>query len=281
VTNTAPVPAPIVSREIAPGVVIDTSMTPEQRFAAIAKSMATGEFTLRHNGAGPPLEYQTHGTQTRIAQGEKQAASGKAAPPAPKPEAASKPSTDAVAAFDAEQRAAGKQLPLDRPDLAGGGIDQAALDALTVQYRALIAPLYGKPDAAVAATIERFKRAYENDVKSILDGRKLTAAQIAKLNGTPGNVDSFLPKAPSAPAPTAPVARNGWQSHIEDGQWVGLENITTADTHGYTIPRYVKEQRLHVSAFDQLRVAKAAGITQAQVNAVLHQEAISKGWVKA
>jgi hypothetical protein len=265
----------VAEREIAPGIKINAGMTGAQILnahlqAAGEKPLATGHVSF----SGP----QGH-PHTVVPDAE----AGKPALPAPaKLEVANKPNANQLAEFDAEMRASGKQLPLDRPDLAGGGIDQAGLDALTAQYRALIAPLYGKPDAAVAATMERFKRAYENDVKSILEGRKLTAAQIAKLNGTPGNVDSFLPKAPSAPAPTAPpVVRNGWQSYIEDGQWVGLEHITTADTHGYTIPRYVKEQRLHVSAFDQLRVAKAAGITQAQVNAVLHQEAISKGWVKA
>jgi len=76
------------------------------------------------------------------------------------------------------------------------------------------------------------------------------------------------------------VASAGWKQHVEDGEWVGLEHLTTAHTSGYTIPQYVADQRVHVSTFALLRDAKAAGISQQQVNAVLHQQARNHGWVK-
>lgn len=38
--------------------------------------------------------------------------------------------------------------------------------------------------------------------------------------------------------------------YVEDGEWVGLEQITTANTHDYTIPQYVKSQRVGAARFD-------------------------------
>jgi hypothetical protein len=113
-----------------------------------------------------------------------------------------------------------------------------------------------------ASTAARFKAAYENDVKSLLEGKQLTAKQIATLKGTLGKVDSFVPKTREA-APTAsavPAYSDSWKQHVEDGEWLGLENLTTAHTSGYTLERFVNSQRVHVSVIDQLRDARAAGI---------------------
>jgi hypothetical protein len=65
------------------------------------------------------------------------------------------------------------------------------------------------------------------------------------------------------------------------GEWVRLEHLTTDDTSGFTIPRYVDNQRIYVSTFDLLKQAKGAGITQAQVNAGLAAQARQNGWTKA
>ena len=59
--NTAPVVAPVASREIAPGVTVDTSMTPQQRFDAILKAGVQPE----QAGKG-----HTASTVARMAQGD-------------------------------------------------------------------------------------------------------------------------------------------------------------------------------------------------------------------
>jgi hypothetical protein len=270
------------------GVELKAGMTPRERFQALARSMETGTYAPQHNGAGPPLEYQTHGTQTRIAQGEKRAApntvGNKPAPPSPKelerqqffenkpPQG--EPSAARQAELDAELQAKGLLKRPDGTTHADGQPDLEAAERLTARYRKLCEALLPNdmPPQRREAKHQELREVYERDMVRILNGRPLTELELS--------IDMPKPKAPAAPAPTAPVARNGWQSHIEDGQWVGLENITTADTHGYTIPRYVKEQRLHVSTFELFKQAKAAGISQAQVNAVMHQQAVNMGWVK-
>lgn len=274
--NTAPTVAPVISREIAPGVTVDTSMTPEQRFQAILKANVA------------PSQFHTDGTVARFAQGDGRPAeagtiAGKAAPPAPKTLERSNalppqgnPSPARQAELDAELQAAGIQTRPDGRRIGNSAIDQEAIDLLTASYRTIATGVKDNPAAAA-----RFKAAYEKDLAALLDGKQLTGAQIAELRKRAGggNVESFVPKATDPPVPT-PTSTPGWQSHIEDGEWIGLENLTTADTSGYTIPKWVDRQRVHISVIEQLKDAKATGITQAQVNAVLGAHARRNGWTE-
>jgi hypothetical protein len=263
----------VAEREIAPGIKINSGMTGAQILNAHLQAAGEKPLATPHVTFSGPVGHP----HTVVPDAEAGTIGNKAPPPSPKQvEAANKPK---VATFDAEMRAAGKQLPLDRPTLTPGQVDQEGIEALSEHYRALVAPLYGKTDAASVATAERFKRAYENDVRRVLDGQPLTAQQVAKLKTSLGKVDTFVSKTKeTAPAPTAAP---GWQSHIVDREWVPLDKLTLEDTHGFTVPRYVANQRLHVSTFDLLKKAKAAGISQAQANAVFQQEAVNMGWVKA
>jgi hypothetical protein len=263
------------------GVTLTAGMTPTERFQALARSIEAGTFAPSHNGSGPPLEYQTHGTATRMAQGEKATAApgtvaGKAPAPTPKQlEAANKPQGTPSAArqaeLDAELQAKGLQKRPDGTTHADGQPDLEAAERLTARYMKLRQALKG-PKAE-----QELREIYERDMKRILEGRPLTELEL-NLDPNPGKKKQPAVNKSAAPAQTAAP---GWQSHIEDGQWVGLEHLTTAHTYGYSIPQYVKDQRVHVSVFDQLRDAKAAGVSQAQVNAVLHQHAVRNGWVKA
>lgn len=266
--NTAPINTALSDTGIAGmpitigGMTLPAGSTSAQRLEAHAK-------------AGTQTHFHVNSTAMSFAKADG-TFGGRAAPPSPKAlEAANKPTAQQQAAkladFDAEMRASGKQITPGTGAPAPGEIDQDGLNLVTARYKVLAKAAVGDP-----AMLEQHKRAYHNDLKAFYDGRRLTDAQRARMRGgeAPG---SFVPKAPAAPTPPA---QSGWQSHVKDGQ-VDLEHLTTDDTHGFTIPRFVKDQTLHVAAFEQLKNAKAAGFTQEQVNAYLTTEARNKGWVKA
>lgn len=253
------------------GVTLPAGSTAQQRFEAAVK------------GNAQPVQFHTDSTAMKFAQEDGTAIGGKAPPPTPiELEARNKWFKDApvspeakIAQFDAEMRAAGKQITPSTSTPTPGEIDQEGIDLLTARYKVLATAAVGSP-----AILERHKKAYENDLAAFYNGKVLTDEQRTKMRLT-GDAGTFVPKPKDAPAPAAPAAKAGWQSHIEDGQWVGLEHLTTVDTSGYTIPRFIKDQRLHTSTFGLLKQAKDAGISQAQVNAVLTQQARNNGWVKA
>jgi hypothetical protein len=280
--NTAPVNTVIndqgaLSRDmVVNGVTLTAGMTAEHRFAAIAKANVSTQF---HTDSTAALFAQKDGPVPG-------SIAGKAPPPPPAALERSNamppqgnPSPARQVDLDREQQDAGIQTRPDGRRIAVGQRDDEAIDLLTANYRILA--LANRDNPAAAA---RFKAAYENDLKSLLDGKQLSGAQIQELRKRAGrgDIESFVPKSkePAAPALQAPPAVPGWQSHIEDGQWVGLEHLTLDDTHGFTIPRFVDNQRVHTSTFELLKQAKAAGISQAQVNAVLTQQARNNGWVR-
>ena len=273
----------------ATGVIVTDQMTPEQRFNAIAKSLnVTLTPVNARAGFGPPLHVHAHsGGGVVEADAPPNTIGGKAPPPSPKqleaankplrvrgPRAQGAPSPARTAEFHEEMRDKGLMARTDGRFLAADEFDREAFELLTERYKILAAGAAKAPEVAA-----RFKAAYEKDVKALYEGLQLSGRQITELRKGLGKADSFLPKSKEQPA--APAQTPGWQSHVEDGEWVGLEHLTTADTSGYTIPQFVSDQRVHVSVLEQLKDAKAAGITQAQVNAVLTQHARRNGWTKA
>jgi hypothetical protein len=266
--NTAPVAAPVVSREVAPGVTIDTSMTPEQRFQVILKANAQ------------PQQFHTDGTAMRLAQGDgrvNELLGGKSPPPTT---ASKAPPTPAeleatrranIADFDAEMRAKGLQTAPQPRDASGRF---ASVPADQVDQRALEAA--SKAFAALPPVEREAKRAeYQTELRTIYEGRRLGESADAFRARQSGE------SPPAAPTgPTVPAYSDDWKAHVQDG-WVDIDKLTTAHTSGYTIPRYVNNQTLHPSTIELLRQARAAGISQQQANAVLHQNAIKLGWVKA
>lgn len=260
-------------------ITLPAGSTPQQRFEARLKASGLPSAPVNTRaGMGPPLHIHAtpEGGVSDVQTGETAAAK---APPSPKQlEKQNKPQ-DNVAAFDQEMRSKGLQTGGD-VTLAPGQFDQEAHELITEKYKAIAAPLVGKTDQASIATAERFKAAYLADIKSLYEGRQLTAGQKAELRKSLGKVDTLLPKSKETPAP-APTTAPGWQSHIEDGEWVGLEHLTTADTHGFKIKQYVKDQRVNVAVFERLKQAKAWGFSQAEVDAVFDVYARQNGWTKA
>jgi hypothetical protein len=260
--NTAPV-ATSASVTVAPGVVVDTSMSPEQRFQAILKAnVQPHQLGIGHT------DHNVAGMSAAVAN----------PPPSPKAlEAANKPGAVApqgnpsparLADFEAEMQAKGLMVRPDGSTHVDGAADPAIIEKLTARYRSLHKDLIaGRNNPGKAAEL---RAAYERDLKRAVEGRPVSEFELPLE----------LPKPKAAPAPATPPTKPGWQSHIEDREWVGLEHLTLNDTHGFTIPRWVDGQRVHVSTFGLLRDAKAAGVTQAQVNAVLRQHAVRAGWVK-
>ncbi len=262
------------------GVAATSAMTPTEIFNAHLTAQGGTPIVERpqHNGNGPPLGYQTPATVQRLAQGDGVPAApgtiaGKAPPPAPKVLEAS---NNNIEAFDAEMRAKG----LQRTDMATqpGEVNHEAVELIGKRYISLMRGVTNEEQAA------RHKASYEKDLKSLYEGKQLTEAQMTILRraaaGGNGEGTSFMPKAKAAPAPAptaAPVAT--WQQHVQDGQ-VDLDKITTADTSGYTLQRFVKNQTLRAEAFDMLKNAKAAGFSQQQIDSYFRQDAINLGWVK-
>jgi len=95
-TNLAPVAAPVVSREIAPGVSVHSGMTPQQRFEIIARN--TAGVTVTSPQAAP--QWHTDATMTHLANLKRDA---EAKPPAERAKIAAESAMDAAikAACDA------------------------------------------------------------------------------------------------------------------------------------------------------------------------------------
>jgi hypothetical protein len=250
-----PAPAPAaepVYTTTTNGVALDSSMTPQQRFDAIAKSM--GAEVAKPDGRagmGPPLHY--HPAEAGPAPVAKAPAPA-VAPAASKPTAQGAPSADRLAQFDAEMQEQGIQKRPDGRVLAAGEIDQEAIQALGANYTALVKHLQGKTDEHSVASAARFKQAYENDLQALYNGRQLTQQQLDKLRGKTGNVETMLPKAPKAepPAPQPPA---------------GFVPVAQVDTAGYRLPADVTHLAPDTGKY--FAAAKAAGFTQGEIDEVL------------
>ena len=255
------------------GITFPANSTPEQRQALVAKS-------------GLQTQWHTDGTVARMNQGD--ALTGSKAPP-PSTTSRTPPSPAQLEAQNSLTRStngATDLKELESPRDAQGRfttqrdgqrvatVEQeqaaAAVDKLTTRYRQLHKDLIADqdPGSKREEKAQELRESYERDVQRALEGR--TDFEL--------RIDPPKKRAPAAPAPTAAPT---WQQHVQEGAWVPLDRVTLADTHGFTIPQFVKDQRLHVSLFEQLRGAKAAGITQDQLNVVFRHLAANEGWVKA
>lgn len=178
--------------------------------------------------------------------------------------------------FDQEMRDKGFQKPLEEQqayaerfqvdERTGIRVDTAALERAHELYKSM-----------TPAEREAERADYHATLEQIYAGK----LGLADMEDSPSGASSEQARdAQGRFAPSQPTT-GSWQSHVEGGEWVDIGRLTTVDTHGYTIPRYTDDQRLNVSAFELLRQAKAAGISQAQVNEVFRQQAIQHGWVRA
>lgn len=312
------------------GAVVTSDMTPQERHNAHAKAIGAPVVEKPTQNLFP-VTGMTDATAAEFARRE-----GKAPPPStvsrapPSPKELEKqnamppqgtPSPARQAELDAELQRKGIQRRTDGRTLADGEVDTEALDALTSNYRRLVTHLQGKTDAVSVATAERFKTAYERDFKAILDGRQLTAKEIAKLKNS-GDVETLVPVAKEkASKLSQPVsgqhareltaagkalerdvlaefkalpAEEQRNPETIDAYNIGLVNIRANEhgavalehfnasmLHGYTLPRFIPDQHYPPGIIRQLAAARAAGVTQAQVDAYIRADMIKNGWIKA
>jgi hypothetical protein len=269
VTNLAPVPT-LQSREVAPGVKIDSSMTAQQRFEIIK------------NAGVVPEQFHTNSNATTFANGEK-----KGAPASTTKLPASAPSTgDPVADFDAEMRAKGLQR-VDTPPAQTGPVevDEKALAALNELYRGYS-----------PAERERYREAYQRDLITVYGGRKLGEkladfeARKAGTSAVPFNDpeaqrrhdervarwDAAHPKSQY----TAQQWEDGHKSVTDAQGWIPFDRVNKAGLSGYQLPKWIENQTVHRSVFTQLADARAAGLTQEQVTAYLAAQMRRDGHIK-
>jgi hypothetical protein len=274
--NTAPITTTLTDSGVAllpvtiGGVTLPAGSTPKQRLEA-------------HARAGTQSQFHTDSTAARFAQGDGTIA-GKAPPPTPQqlerqnampPQGT--PNANRQAEFDAEMQAKGLQRRPDGSVHADGEVNPELIEKLSASYQ------HHASNARTEKARDELRASYERDLQRLYNGRPLKELEIGVAAGEvvaqmKGSKEvKARESAPAAPPAKAP----GWQNHIEDNEWVLLDKLTTADTSGFTIPRWVDKQRVHVSTFDLLKQAKEAGISQQQVNAVLTQHARRNGWVKS
>jgi hypothetical protein len=280
------------------GTVLTDQMSAEARHNAVARSLGLPTTTPRDARAGilPPIDVHPAVTGGLAHAGESAAPSTPVIDEAAiranraerdRPPANVGPHDPArVEAFDREMREKGLQTG-GRAGTTPGAYDTAGHEALTERYKAIAAGLIKDNSPSAQATLARFKAAYENDLKSLAEGRVLTEKELNGLRSN-GKLDSFLPepKAPPAAAPAAatPQTPEQWteahKEHIDSEGWIPFEKIDPKALSGYTLPNLIDGQHYNAGIFVTLRDARAAGVTQAQVDAFVRAQMKNDGWIK-
>jgi hypothetical protein len=238
-------------------------MTPLERHNAMAKSMGA-PIVERPSVNLFPVTGMTNGTAAELARRDAKAPppsqAALKAPPAPGDDPGK------LAAFDAEMRAKGLQRAPDgtfQPS-AMVEVDQAALEALDKAYRAMT-PKQREANRAV----------YRNDLRTIYEGRRNgeTLAQFqARRDGTDAT--------PLAQSHTPQQWQEGHKSVTTFDGFIPLERINVAGLSGYTLPKLIEGQQYRADVFSMLADARAAGLTQAQVDAYIRHQMKREGHVK-
>lgn len=240
-TETA-APAVHTATDSATGAVINSSMTPEQRFNAILK--AGGEQPIERKSQSQ--EFLTPATVARMQQLEAQKATATNRQ-ANALDQHVKNVTERKAEDDAK-RATKLSTPKVGP--ASGTPDKAGMDAL--------AKAYGAMPKDVRETL---REDFQQHLRWLSEGRTVDFAQwnnhltpdVWEKTHAKDTVDDFIP----------------------------IGKISKAALSGYTLPKLLPNQEYHKSVFAQLADARAAGFTQAQVDMYIKSQMQRDGWVKA
>ena len=239
------------------GITVTSAQTAEERFKAICEANVQPS---QSQAFVPPSEY-------------KNAIGGKAPPPTPKQlEKANKPANVApydakkVAAFDADQRAAGNQTA--PPRAANGQFaaapDLDAIEKLSAVYKSL-----------PAAEREAKRAQYQEELAEFYAGRRLgesRAAFQARRDGTAPPAAALIAN-PGSPAGTQEALDIAAKAVGKDG-FAPAQYITTPLRYGYSIPQ---DREYNVAELVAgLRLARAGNLSQDQVNAIIASE-----WKKA
>lgn len=277
------------------GTVITDQMSPQDRHNAVAASLNLPTVAKVDGRTGPPLHVHADHTGGGVANVD--AAAAKAAP-SPKQLARQNsidaemhaafgvkpqgnPSAVRQAELDREQQAAGIQTRPDGRRIAVGEVDQEAIDLVTAHYRNIAGGMRDRPETAA-----RFKAAYENDVRQILDGKQLTGAQIAALKkgAGGGNIETFVPRDKGTPAAASQFTPAQWaeghKSVVNEHGMMPVARINPKGLSGYTLPKVIADQHYGPEIFGLLEDARAEGLSQKQVDGMIRAEMKRTGWVK-
>jgi hypothetical protein len=237
---------------------ITSDMSPLERHNAVAKSIGA-----------PVVEKPTANlfgvtglTDHTFAELARRDATSKPAPAKP---AAQAPDPNALEKFDAEMRAAGKQIMPQAPNAAApdgkftvAEPDQAALTKLNAIWRSMT------PEQRDGS-----RKTFESDLKSIFEGRRLGET-----------IPQFRARTAPAPAAPAPAADAPAQVPSEPADYIPLAQIKAADCSGYVLPKLVEGQTYHKSVYADVANAAAAGFTQVQIDAYIKQQMKRDGFIK-
>lgn len=235
------VAAPVHTVTLADGSQINDQMSPTERYNAIAKSIggqpAARPFGITFGPDGhPPLGNDNAGpVPTQAAK----------APPPSRPDA----------------------LPASAP-AAGVVADAITLDTLNKNYR--------KAYAAASTEAQRaaIREVYHREMVEVMEGRKLgeTSAQFkARQAGTAPAAPTVTPATElDKPADIAEVLEE-LADKIKDGH-VLVDELDKWHTSGYIMPPTSDGMTLSVAGLELLAQARAAGVPQSQVTAILNAQ---------
>ncbi len=291
----------VAEREIAPGIKINMAMTPLERHNIVAAAR------------GLPTVQRPAGIPFGPAQGETSAAApagtvaGKAPPPAP----TELERANRIAEFDREMQATGKQLMMPRDTSGRFATVQKAIDTRLAAFRALkpeqrthavrvqlerdLAPLYEQlqgaaADASSPPTGQQRApaKAGQGALSQAVAGaqhRGLTAAG-QKLEGEVLAEFKALPPAKQRDPATIDLynvavvairANEHGKAHISV--------FHPAMLHGYRLPDFLNGarggQHYPATVINDLAKARAAGLSQQQVDAFIKTGMVRDGWLRA
>lgn len=255
--NTAPVERPVVSKEVAPGVKVDTSMSPAQRFEII-----------KANIANVPTQFHTDANVTRFANEERDTtrAAAKAPPPSQAGAKAPPPSVPPQGTPAERARDPAGFTPPAAPTAEVATVDAGFISALNAAYRALSpADRTAKHSQYLAELAEGYS------------GRRLGEARgnfLARTAGQPGSdkpvvqahVPGHEPKPVASEAATNAALDKATKASNQYG-WAPAHAITGPLLHGYTIPAGREYNVAELVA--GLRLARGGNLSQEQVNAII------------
>lgn len=250
--------------EVAPGVTVNANMSPEERFAIVSKAVGAPVPT-RPEGARFAATGMTDHTAAELARGDARAAARAAK--APPPSAPAKPVAPPQGTPAERARDPAGFTPAT-PASGEVQIDQAAIDKLNEVWRAMT------PEQREA------KRAtYEHDLKTIFEGRKL-GESVAQFEARKTGTTAQVPNEPVEQTHTPADWEKGHASVTDKDGWIPIDRVNSAALSGYTLPKLIEGQQYHSSVFAQLADARAAGLTQAQVESYIRQQMKRDGYLE-
>ena len=276
---------PIHSVTTERGLTLTSQMSPEARFSAISKSMGAPALPVLDSRIGPPLHSHTDSIGGKLVDAiPDPPATVTTSVPASKPTAPMTAEQSAaaaakVAAFDAEMRAAGKQVDPNAPAVDTQTPNQEGIAALSKAYTRIMRDLEsGMPSIRRDQLIAEKRARYQTELVEFHNGRRLDESREEFAARQAGN-------APGSQTPVSPHSPQVWaEAHVSVADkegYVPLNRLNPAGLSGYTLPKLLPDQTYHVSTFQMLANARAQGLSQKQVDGFVRQDMQDHGWIKS